>query len=296
MMRERFAAISLTLAAAYAIAQSQQSAPAAPAAATPSPDADLTIHYKGPGVTAPDLLSIYGKFDEPDHCKKLDGEEELLIAVDRTGAAQTIKILKSLGNDLDSMALHVVELDKFKPGTVDGAAAIVAVTDDIKLQACRMEKKDEPGQKQKYLQLRSAPEQAFELVEPPSGAPTEIPPVPGSAAWNKVMQNVYKVGDGVTAPVLIHTVDPQFSDEARSAKYQGICVISIIVDVNGNPRNLRVVRPLGMGLDEKALEAVKQFRFMPAMKDGKTPLPVMITVQVNFRLYDSASGLRIPIH
>ena len=96
---------------------------------------------------------------------------------------------------------------------------------------------------------------------------------------------LYHIGGGVGAPVLIHQVDPEFSDEARRAKYQGVCMISIIVDVNGNPQNPRVVRPLGMGLDEKALEAVKQFRFKPAMKDGKTPVPVMITVEVNFRLY-----------
>jgi len=96
---------------------------------------------------------------------------------------------------------------------------------------------------------------------------------------------LYHIGGGVAAPVLLHQVDPEFSDEARRAKYQGICMISIIVDTNGNPQNPRVVRPLGMGLDEKALEAVRQFRFKPAMKDGKTPVPVMITVEVNFRLY-----------
>ncbi len=96
---------------------------------------------------------------------------------------------------------------------------------------------------------------------------------------------LFHIGGGVAAPVLLHQVDPEFSDEARRAKYQGICLISIIVDTNGNPQNPRVIRPLGMGLDEKALEAVKQFRFKPAMKDGKTPVPVMITVEVNFRLY-----------
>jgi TonB family protein len=107
----------------------------------------------------------------------------------------------------------------------------------------------------------------------------------GPGYGGNVGGGLYHIGGGVGAPVLIHQVDPEFSDEARRAKYQGVCMISIIVDVNGNPQNPRVVRPLGMGLDEKALEAVKQFRFKPAMKDGKTPVPVMITVEVNFRLY-----------
>ena len=96
---------------------------------------------------------------------------------------------------------------------------------------------------------------------------------------------LYRVGGGVSAPVPLNTVDPQFSDEARRAKYQGVCLISMIVDVHGLPQDVRVVRPLGMGLDQKALEAVRQYRFKPAMKDGKTPVPVMITVEVNFRLY-----------
>jgi len=107
----------------------------------------------------------------------------------------------------------------------------------------------------------------------------------GPGYGGNVGGGLYHIGGGVAAPVLLHQVDPEFSDEARRAKYQGICLISIIVDTNGNPQNPRVVRPLGMGLDEKALEAVKQFRFKPALKDGKTPVPVMITVEVNFRLY-----------
>jgi periplasmic protein TonB len=96
---------------------------------------------------------------------------------------------------------------------------------------------------------------------------------------------VYQIGGRVSAPVPLNTVEAEFSDEARRAKYQGVCLISMIVDANGMPQNPRVVRALGMGLDEKALEAVRKYRFKPAMRDGKTPVPVMITVEVNFRLY-----------
>jgi periplasmic protein TonB len=96
---------------------------------------------------------------------------------------------------------------------------------------------------------------------------------------------VYQIGGGVSAPVPLNSVEAEFSDEARRAKYQGVCLISMIVDASGMPQNPRVVRALGMGLDEKALEAVRKYRFKPAMKDGKTPVPVMITVEVNFRLY-----------
>jgi TonB family protein len=95
---------------------------------------------------------------------------------------------------------------------------------------------------------------------------------------------LYRVGGEVSAPVALNSVEAEFSDEARRAKYQGVCLISLIVDAQGNPQNPRVVRALGMGLDEKALEAVRKYKFRPAMK-GKTPVPVMITVEVNFRLY-----------
>jgi TonB family protein len=96
---------------------------------------------------------------------------------------------------------------------------------------------------------------------------------------------LYHVGGGVSQPVPLNSVEAEFSDEARRAKYQGVCVISLIVDAQGNPQNPRVVRALGMGLDEKALEAVRKYKFKPAMKDGRIPVPVMITVEVNFRLY-----------
>jgi TonB family protein len=79
-------------------------------------------------------------------------------------------------------------------------------------------------------------------------------------------------------------VTPKFSDEAQRAKYSGICILSLVVDKDGSPRDIRVVRRLGMGLDEKAIEAVNQYRFKPAMKDGE-PVPVRITVEVNFRLF-----------
>ncbi|MGA3045061.1 MAG: energy transducer TonB [Terracidiphilus sp.] len=89
---------------------------------------------------------------------------------------------------------------------------------------------------------------------------------------------------GVSHPVPIVTPEAEFSDEARRNKYQGACLISIIVDARGYPQSPRVIQSLGMGLDEKALEAVQKYRFKPALKDGK-PVAARIIVEVNFRLY-----------
>ncbi len=95
---------------------------------------------------------------------------------------------------------------------------------------------------------------------------------------------VYKVGGGISAPQAVSTPDPEYTEEARNAKTQGTCVLWLIVDDHGNPRDIRVVRGLGFGLDAKAIEAVKQWRFQPAVKDGH-PVNVQISVEVGFRLY-----------
>lgn len=93
----------------------------------------------------------------------------------------------------------------------------------------------------------------------------------------------YKIGGGVSAPVPIYKPEPEYSEEARKAKFQGTVMLFIVVDEKGNPRDLKVVRPLGLGLDQKAIEAVQKWKFRPGMKDGK-PVPVQATIEVNFRL------------
>ena len=94
---------------------------------------------------------------------------------------------------------------------------------------------------------------------------------------------VYKVGGGVTAPSLLYKVEPEYSEEARKAKYQGVVVLYVEVDPSGKAVNPRVVRSLGLGLDEKAIEAVRKWKFRPGYKDGK-PVTVAATIEVNFRL------------
>jgi periplasmic protein TonB len=93
----------------------------------------------------------------------------------------------------------------------------------------------------------------------------------------------YRIGGDVSAPILVAKVEPEYSEEARKAKYSGTVLLSIVVGVDGLPRNVHVVRPLGLGLDEKAIEAVMKWRFRPGMKGGK-PVPTAAQVEVNFRL------------
>jgi len=95
---------------------------------------------------------------------------------------------------------------------------------------------------------------------------------------------VFRVGGGVSPPRAIYMPDPEFSEEARKAKYQGTCTLSLIVLANGRPSDIHVVSSLGMGLDEKAIEAVKNWKFEPGMKDGRA-VNTIIAVEVDFHLY-----------
>jgi protein TonB len=108
----------------------------------------------------------------------------------------------------------------------------------------------------------------------------------GPGEGGNVGGGLRRVGDGVSPPKAIFQPEAEFSDEARRAKYEGTVVVTLIVDAQGNPQNVHVSRTLGMGLDEKAVEAVQKYKFKPAMdqKTGK-PVPVMVSVEVRFRLY-----------
>ena len=92
------------------------------------------------------------------------------------------------------------------------------------------------------------------------------------------------VGGGVSAPVVVHSVEPEFTPEARAANFQGSVSIQLIVDSQGNPQNVHVVQHLGMGLDDKAVEAVRQYKFKPAMYEGH-PVAVQLVIVVGFHLH-----------
>jgi len=100
-----------------------------------------------------------------------------------------------------------------------------------------------------------------------------------SAAAGKV----YRAGNGVTVPVVLHKVEPQYSPEARDAKLEGTLVLRAEIWPDGLVHNARITKGLGMGLDEKALDALQQWKFKPGAKDGK-PVKVRAAIEMNFRL------------
>jgi len=107
--------------------------------------------------------------------------------------------------------------------------------------------------------------------------PSQAKQIPGQPG-------VYAVGGAVSTPQVTHSANPQFTDEARRAKFGGICVVGLVVDANGMPQDVHVVKPLGRGLDQKAVEAVQKYRFKPAMYEGHA-VPVEVDIQVEFKIY-----------
>jgi TonB family protein len=115
------------------------------------------------------------------------------------------------------------------------------------------------------------------------GVGSGIGPGVGPGEGGGIGGGVFRVGGGVSAPALLSKVEPEYSEEARKAKYQGSVLLYIEVDPSGRAENIRVLHSLGLGLDEKAMEAVRKWRFRPGTKDGKA-VRVAATVEVNFRL------------
>ena len=95
---------------------------------------------------------------------------------------------------------------------------------------------------------------------------------------------VFSVGGNVSAPIPIYKPEPPYSEQARKAKYQGTVVLWIIVTAQGNVSDAQVVKPLGMGLDQNAVNTVRTWKFKPAMRNG-APVPVKVMVEVSFRLF-----------
>jgi len=234
------------------IAKTDSSASAQPQAVTeasaPAPDQD-GVYEPAPGVELPKLIdaaTMAYPSDEPTG----NGPRICIVSlvVGSDGVAADVKVIRSLNPVVDKIALDAVKNAHFEPGTVSGKP--VPVRTDVSLHFFGRE----------------------------------------DTATLKVLQRKYS-GPMIAAkgydvpPKAVHTVEAEFSDQARREGKSGNVLVSLIVSEEGMPTQVHVVRGAGMGLDEKALAAVSQYRFRPAMKDGK-PVAAQISVEVSFRLYN----------
>ena len=122
------------------------------------------------------------------------------------------------------------------------------------------------------------------MVVPVLAQAQTLHPRRGDSSPQEPVDGVYRAGRGVSATRATYMPEPEFSEQARRAGYEGTCVLELVVDAEGMPRDIKVTRAIGMGLDDKALEAVRQWRFKPGMKDGE-PVAVRINVETSFHLY-----------
>jgi TonB family protein len=124
------------------------------------------------------------------------------------------------------------------------------------------------------------------------GVPPAVVPCTLSFAMGKtpVAASAMQVRANILAPRVITKVQPEYSEEARRARYEGKVVISVVVETNGKAGDLKVIRPLGLGLDEKAIEAVHKWTFEPGTKDGEA-VRVQASIELNFRLSDKPDSV-----
>lgn len=209
----------------------------------------------GGAVSAPELLFHPNAQLSSQQARAARFGDTVLVnlIVDICGRPQNVHVLRGAGIGLDSSAVTAVKQYIFKPAMEGGRPVPVEFNAEVK----------------------------FQMADQPSATDTATTPAPDST-----ISPLRRVGGGVSQPKALFVVDPQFSEQARKEKFGGMVLVNLIVDTNGMPRNVHILRGIGMGLDEKAVEAVKQYKFLPAMEGGK-PVPVELNVEVNFQVFDS---------
>ena len=244
------------------VAMDQQAPLATAGPATVADPADTKVYDLGHDITPPQLISSDRPTIQGEGCKEHQkGKVTLDVQIDASGNTEYVYFVKPLGNDLDQLALVIAEDNRFTPGIRNGVAVAVRESVEISLETCFELTTDESGKQVRALRLKSQPLQSFDKYR--------------SVQFGQMLR-------GVSAPFPVFTPEAQFSDEAKNRRINGVCIVSLVVDAHGMPRNPRVVRSLGYGLDEEAIKAIQNYRFRPGLKENK-PVAVMMSIEVIFR-------------
>jgi TonB family protein len=226
--------------------------------APPRPDKD-GIYAVVPGIVSPIVTeraaAVYPADTGPG---PIDGYSLLNLVIDSNGIPSGIQVIQSHGLSFDAAAIQAVKQTQFQPGTLDSKPVPVRVYARV-----RFFEDQRPAYPR--IIIRLAPTGGFGFAQRPDR--------------NRFTSRPYD-----KPPVATYTPAAQYSEQARKAKFNGIVIVSILITEEGIPIDPQITRPVGMGLDEKAIESVLQYRFTPAMKDG-APVEACISVEVNFRLY-----------
>lgn len=292
--------------------QPQLAAPWKPA--PPNPTGPQRV---SPGVMQGSILHmvnpVYPPIAKQAH---VQGAVVLHALISKDGTVEDLKVISGAPM-LIASAIDAVKQWKYTPYMIDGKAVEVETTIEVNYTlapdlsctyyssgvahagtceesttdkgnySCRADDnkalvQQQTGCESKVKRLQDSPH------DNPVPAAILITPAPPSAAAPNQAEyegiRLRKLGGDVTTPVLIYKDEPTFTDEARKNKFMGIVLVNLIVDTKGQPQNVHVLRGVGMGLDEKAVTAVKQYKFKPATENGN-PVPVALNVEVNFQVF-----------
>jgi TonB family protein len=269
---------ALALSAALAVTGAAQESMA------PNPAHGLTtenvkVYKLEKNVIAPELIprdysSVLGS-----DCQRTESvKTELKYIVDSDGNVHDVQAPPDADANMTWLLFQYMRTAHFKPGQWNGSPVAVGLADTISFQACYIEAKDGQGKTVVKVKLHSVPDHHLTIWNRTPAQMTLFHVGPEG------QEGVEHIGKGVTAPVPVLTADPPYTDDAQGRKIQGTVMLRIIVDNNGLPQNVEVIRPLGYGLDQNAVETIRQYRFKPALKDGK-PVAAYMTIAINFRLY-----------
>jgi TonB family protein len=242
----------------------------------------IQVYRLGKDATAPELIPIDYSAALGSDCERTEQvKTELKYIVDTSGLPHEIQLNEEIDGNTAQLLLQWMQTVRFKPAQQNGAPIAVGISDRISVEVCYEKVTDAAGKTGRQLRLHSAPVHELESWK---DAPKEVT-IYSAAPNSQSGAKVERIGGATKAPVPVHTIDPPFSEEAKRKHIKGgVCMVQIIVDEHGVPQDPRIVKALGYGLDEMALESVKQYRFKPATKDGK-PVPVYMTIAINFQLY-----------
>jgi TonB family protein len=228
--------------------------------ASPRPDKD-GVYAVVPGIVSPLIIeraaAIYPPNAPPD---EVNGSTLLSFVVDSNGTPSGIQVLQSHGSAFDAASIDAEKQSKFQPGSLDSKPVPVRIYARV-----RFFDDQRPAYPRVISRLAMNGGLNGGFAQPPGG--------------NRFPARPYD-----SPPVATYTPVAEYSEQARKAKFNGVVLASVLVNEEGIPIDPKITRPVGMGLDEKAIESILQYRFRPAMKDG-VPVETRIMIEVNFRLY-----------
>lgn len=252
-----FAVLTVTIAQAVAQGPSQ----------TVSPETSGTSPNAARATTGTELpaahpiSTVNPKYPKEARKQKRQGAVVLHVKIGADGKVQDLSVVS--GNpDFAAAAAQAVKKWRFQPYLVDGrpTGAEQSVTVNFTLPS-------------------DAPPPDSSQIQSDDEFNKEVDARVSAGSLLRVV-----TGPGVTPPKAVHTIDPDYSQEARDARVQGTVLLRMILEADGVPGEIHVSRSMGHGLDEKAIEAVRRWKFEPATKDGK-PVAVVINIDVAFHLY-----------